>query len=292
MDSDAFFTIGKTHKVCQDYAKAGTLERCGAYAIVSDGCSGSPDTDFGARFITMAAVNDRHIHSAEVLRFYLSPLFDATEVARQAKEMIRSPLNPSCIDATCLGIFEEAGGVFVVAAGDGVILAKKRDGTVEVVDIDFNGAPGYPSYLVYPARLDAYYKEGYGERIVTRTLGWVNGSDWDPSKETKHRFTPVAAWVEDLKTEVLDGPFVRLWFPKADYELVMVVSDGIHSFQDAATLERVPMLEIVPNLIGIKSYAGEFVARRVIAFEKLCAKKGWHHNDDLGVAAVYLGEVE
>ena len=53
--ADAHFSIGKTHRVCEDYARAGLLPDGRAFAIVSDGCSSSPDTDFGSRLMTIAA---------------------------------------------------------------------------------------------------------------------------------------------------------------------------------------------------------------------------------------------
>lgn len=75
---DAFFTIGKTHTVCQDYAHAGFIPGTDqAYAIVSDGCSGSPDTDFGSRFMVTAAI--------QVLAKY-GDGFDLSAIAWKAKE--------------------------------------------------------------------------------------------------------------------------------------------------------------------------------------------------------------
>ena len=52
--TDAFFSIGKTHMVCQDYARSGTTRAGHPYAIVCDGCSSSPDTDLGSRFLAMS----------------------------------------------------------------------------------------------------------------------------------------------------------------------------------------------------------------------------------------------
>jgi len=48
MIADHHFCIGKTHKVCEDYATSGITEDGVTYAIASDGCSSSKDTDFGA----------------------------------------------------------------------------------------------------------------------------------------------------------------------------------------------------------------------------------------------------
>ena len=54
MKADAYFEIGATHLVCQDYALAFANNEY-AYAIVSDGCTSSPNTDIGARLISVIA---------------------------------------------------------------------------------------------------------------------------------------------------------------------------------------------------------------------------------------------
>ena len=54
MNADHYYTIGNSHSVCQDYAISGLVEN-GAYAILSDGCSSSPDVDVGARMLSLSA---------------------------------------------------------------------------------------------------------------------------------------------------------------------------------------------------------------------------------------------
>ena len=283
MHADAFFSIGKTHEVCQDFAKAGCLAPGHTFALLSDGCSSSPDTDFGARFMVMATLHYRNIYGVEKTPFEYS-IFDPSWVVWRASEMVRPPLSSRCLDATLLGIFERPEGVSVAVAGDGVVIARRRDGKVEVYDYDFRGAPGYPSYLRDPSRLEAYYKEGYGDRLISfyEDIGAEVVAEPQPGK---YRFTPGA----QLQAEH-DGPCSFLHFFREDYDLVLVASDGVHSFQNANTMGTVPMLEVIPHLVDIKSYTGQFMTRRCRAFQKFCAKEGWHHNDDLSVAAVYMGE--
>src|SRR5579859_7684801 len=50
MNTDAFFIIGKTHAICQDYARASRSR-----IQISDGCSSASNTDFGARFLVVAS---------------------------------------------------------------------------------------------------------------------------------------------------------------------------------------------------------------------------------------------
>ena len=51
---DAFFAIGSTHDICQDYALALNISNR-SLLIVSDGCSASPSTDIGARILSRCA---------------------------------------------------------------------------------------------------------------------------------------------------------------------------------------------------------------------------------------------
>ncbi|MCA9708502.1 MAG: hypothetical protein KDK70_21815, partial [Myxococcales bacterium] len=52
---DAWFAIGDTHVVCEDFACAGHTEAGAGFAVVCDGCSSSPQTDVGARLLAAAA---------------------------------------------------------------------------------------------------------------------------------------------------------------------------------------------------------------------------------------------
>ena len=56
MTADAYFAIGRTHDVCQDYALASD-DVPKTWALVSDGCSSSPASDIGARLLGRAAAH-------------------------------------------------------------------------------------------------------------------------------------------------------------------------------------------------------------------------------------------
>jgi len=82
-------------------------------------------------------------------------------------------------------------------------------------------------------------------------------------------------------------------FDPSTYDLVMLFSDGVHTFQHSDTLTPINFLEVVDHLMDIKSFTGEFVTRRCRSFlNRFCVKNGWHHNDDLGVAAIHIPEPE
>src|ERR1035437_403236 len=52
INTDIAFVTGATHKVCQDYARKGE-----SFVLLSDGCSSSEDSDFGARILVKVFEN-------------------------------------------------------------------------------------------------------------------------------------------------------------------------------------------------------------------------------------------
>lgn len=262
MNTDAYFTIGSSHTVCQDYARAGQ-----GYAFVSDGCSGSPDTDIGARLLVLGAAN----------LYQQSKMFDLNNATRKALLFLPEGVSRQCLDATLLSLTQWGGDVLLGVAGDGVYAALRRDGVLEVMEIEFSGnAPAYPIYLFEPERLQRYLSQtGWG---VRRTRKYLDGR-------------LVGETSEQLRESGMCGHFAA--FPCKDYRAVFAFTDGVHSFQrkNENGIEPVPMLEVVQHLTAIKSFTGQFMQRRVRAFlDRHCKQHGWTHYDDLGCAAIDLGE--
>lgn len=167
-----------------------------------------------------------------------------------------------------------------------MIITGKADGSFDMYDFDCAGAPSYLSYLLDDARLASYYAEGYGTWKVTHYRRKPGCLDWQVIPEADY----------DLRDELVkfgpNDPSLH-WNvePKRDgVNFIMAVTDGIHSFQRSSDLQPVSIQEVANHLIDFKSFTGQFVTRRCRAFEKFCAKEGWHHNDDLGVAAIHIGE--
>lgn len=272
MRADAFFAIGRAHTVCQDYARAGVIPGTNrAYAVVSDGCSSSPDTDFGSRFVTAAAIRSLPVGGND---------FDLGSVIWRAKEPTAGFIPDSCLDATLLIAFEHLDGkVHVVAVGDGVILARRRSGVVcEAWVIEMGGVPGYLSYLLDIQRFRDYVRTGYGKRVTTH---YVNGV------EEGQRTNQIA--VSDGLLPTVDNLFGELVFDPETYDLVMVLSDGVQSFRHMERGEAVPVLSVTPHVMDIRVLAGEFLQRAHRFFlTKTCPKLGWQHTDDFGAAAIYI----
>lgn len=256
MESDSYYAKGQGHQVCQDYAIAGRR-----FAVVSDGCSSSPNSDLGARYLANAA--------ALRLREY-GAIFDHGWVARraaQAAALLGS--ERVCLDATLLTAFVDGRGVVhIEIAGDGLVLARRRDGALISYEVDDGGAPAYLSYLLDSKRREQYQLAGYNTRLVTKCV--------DGETLSQQRIDLPTTFVHSMRLS------------SEDYQVIFLVSDGAKSFLDA-THQRVDAHDVVAELCAIKGYRGAFVQRRCRRFlGKTCHARGWHHDDDLAVAALYL----
>ena len=260
--ADSFFFIGKSHTVCQDRALAGTDREGNPFAIVCDGCSSSPDTDIGAWMLARAAFSYMATSGP-------TPI-ENSSITFQAQQMQGAcRLSQRALDATLLVAYTSPTQLYVEAFGDGVVVARKRSGELEVREIEFpSGAPAYLNYRRDVNRLGEYLKlTNNAERYVKDQTGFA-----------LHQFGFGHSFFS---------------FHRRDYDMVAVLSDGATSFQrrNGSTFEHVPTLEVLPYLVGFKNYAGDFVTRRVRRFlTKEMLELGWHHDDDLSVASIYVPE--
>jgi len=274
---DDYFMMGASHHVCEDYTRT-TQKYNGKFVtdpfkkcvVVSDGCSSAADSDFGSRFMAMAAIRARCCF----------PVNDTTPemLIWLAGYYLASPLEEGCLDATVMMAYPlESGYVKVQVFGDGVVSVRRRDGSVETYAIDQGGAPSYPSYFTNAGRMKALKEAGYGGRKVTVTVDGEQKAIWE--------------WTPDELEAYPD--FTFLVDPR-DTEVVVLMSDGVESFQDISNLSPVPvpLAEVLPHIVEFKNLGGAFIGRRLTAFEKkTCPKKKWQHYDDLGVGGLYIEEV-
>lgn len=258
MNSDAFFAIGSGHVVCQDYAATVSAE----HVVLSDGCSRSPHTDFGARLLCRFAAN----HWPPLAPFLAEPLVDSLGLCRR------------CLDATILTAKVKSDSIEVLVAGDGVVVGRARqDKALSVWEYRFaQGAPRYPSYDLSPERRARYCQEFPRNNLLVES--WINGQGALEEGESPQ------------PSEACDPE--RLVFPLATYDLVLVFSDGISSFVQKTENGPVPvpLLDVVQEMLDIKGFAGEFLQRRARRFLQTAAAQGRHHTDDFSVAGIYVGD--
>ncbi len=259
MNADCAFWIGSTHRVCQDYAVSGHTQAA-AHAVLADGCSGSPDTDIGARLLAKSA------------QHRLPLCAGAIENAANCAGALGLP--PACLDATLLTLTAADGTFTARCWGDGVVALGRHDGTVEAFVVSF--AASYPHYLSYTLDADRrrlWLAQPGNAKTVTR---WLLGTDSLPETQPGER--DCEQWTGSL----------------ADCRFVAVLSDGVQSFTQSVatdtsrTTQAVPVADVLPLLLAFKGGQGQFVQRRVRAFQRECAARGWTHADDISLAVVWL----
>ena len=285
MHADCFFRIGKTHKVCEDYARAGFLndDPDRPFGAISDGCSGSPDTDFGSRFLVLAA--------EECMARSGNPT--ESEILYKAIELGHHPLlNPLNLDATLMTLHRSAttANPHVAVSGDGVVSARTPEGDIHTFVIEFlPGVTGKvaPFYLSYSGRmdqrrLDHFVAQGYNRRKISFFL---NGELQDEEVE---EVPPDLSW---------DQSRARNWTKETvpgAFDLIAIFSDGVQSFRKEVRpkfFEAVSVHDVLEQVMAIKVAKGEFVTRRCQKFfSRFCVKNDWHHDDDFSIAAIWCGD--
>jgi hypothetical protein len=188
-------------------------------------------------------------------------------------------LPDSCLDATLGYVHFTDLYIKAFLSGDGAIIGKKRDGTIWASIINYDvGAPPYLSYGLDEKRRNLFLDKTNG---CKHTIEVYSGEK-----------NNVLELISQEDTQGMEPHYFL--FEQDEYELVMVVSDGISSFQRPISdvgykyYQQVPATEIVPHLTAIKSPTGSFMKRRCKRLIKdLCIRGGWKHLDDLSVAAIY-----
>lgn len=270
--TDYYMRMGSDHSICQDYVLAGSLKGK-AWAILSDGCSGtpipgdpgSPHTDVGARLLVRAAQLSLFERMSGKGNYQLIPEA-VIRYASEAADLLRYP--SEALDATLMMAEEREQDILVRMYGDGVITTRTREGVVSYTSLEFeNNSPYYLNYLIKPGR---HYSFKAACKSVTVT----------------HRRRVDGVWQEPLvETNLVGDIELSRIYPKANYDLVMLCSDGAKSFVKAGV--PVPVEDVVDQLYALKNLQGEFLTRRLKFFEKFCRVEGWLHKDDLSVAGIY-----
>lgn len=260
MNIDCAFTIGQGHTVCQDYATVFSPDK--PLAIVCDGCSSSPMTDVGARFLAHSLINllyDEHYLSIDELVYKLrSFVFE-----RHPLEFLTAKY---LFDSTLLFIRESPDNdIEVTVIGDGLIVFKRADSVYGVIDIDYENFPRYLSYE-FDVKRRLTYESSEHQASISKYI--INGTD-----------------IEKTVTKIgLKTVHNTYKFVPSQYEWIGICTDGIHSFSEGS------YLDVIHDLFNFKTYTGQFVKRRLKRFIKEYNSQGITHHDDLGLAVWYLGD--
>ena len=282
VNTDSYYEIGSGHTFCQDYVDNGVVEINGAkfyYSICCDGCSGSKDSDVGARLIAKSFPRALRyaLTDAEGREQYLAEYIKVCLKNRIMNfiEQMECPL--WVFDATIAAIVydEEKDKLYSFGWGDGKFLYKHKDGTADLVSIDYtSNAPYYLTYELSGFRA-ASYEESFGTDFATISRHIVSGDTV-------------------LHNKILDQNKARFYYEvtsNASQTLVSasVFTDGIDTYHKKDDVDlTMPRSNLFNQLTQYKGTHGEFVKRRMMKVKQFCQKEGWQHFDDVGVGTISL----
>jgi len=282
MNPQKLTLIGKNHQVCQDYASVGTPDY--PYLIISDGCSSSPDTDFGSRLLVK---NAEALLSSGISPYRNQSGF-VSNVAYSALQNSRALfLQDSCIDATLGVVNKVTDDVFcTVLYGDGVIVKKYKDSNaLHFTEVSYRkNFPIYPSYSVRKELKEGLSKLVGNEKIV---------SSYFINKDDTNLYGQEELILDNNSPETTHSVNVL------NLDFIAICTDGVLSFsKKLGNGTTVPMFDSPENkakvlyeLFNFKSIAGKFLERRwfngfVPFMNKTFGEGSWNHVDDLTIACL------
>lgn len=280
INTDSSFHIGKTHKICEDYAISETdLTSNFYFAGVSDGCSSSKNTDFGSRILLTNIKNcikkyNDNLSIEKIRDFLKVPYIKSLNVITDLFN------NNSALDATLLISYIHYNKIIVISIGDGSFVARKIDGTQIVKTIEFqDNAPIYLNYL-YDENRYKMLKSNFNCTKVIKT------TTIDPNYQASATITK---YISDKDIEIFE-------YDMNEYDMVTLLTDGVMSFtkeSDSLTskvFSPVSETAIISSLIDYKNFNGMFVQRRCNKFIKDCIDEKMIYNDDFSVATIIVKE--
>lgn len=264
MQTGSYFFIGKTHEICQDYATNNINS-----VIVCDGCSGSPNTDFGSRILSNLFIQSNL--DFNFLKYSNSDLISIICKANDISSWLGMPNN--CLDSTVLYAQANDEYINVLVIGDGTIAIIDENDKKSIIDISFpSGAPRYLNYINNDQRNNQYIKEFGEARIIKEN---ILGEQEAISTNTNYFYV----------TSV----------PKKGNKAILLMTDGIHAFQrmivsnTCRTTEPIAYQEVLSKMLDFKGFGGRFIERRMRWFQnKEMSKWNWENLDDLSMGGIFI----
>ena len=282
MNTDNAFYMGTTHEICQDY----TLSNSNSIAI-SDGCSGSNNSDIGSRVLSIIAMNK----ITELDSLYSFEEKECILLARPAIKMLGIP--NECLDATLLLATSYKNSLEAICCGDGVIAIKTKDNDIFIINCAYTDS--YPFFMNYLYGRNGRLKEwdtNHNKREVSLTLIKEDGSIIEIGKN----LSSISRISDFGILKILDNKIFIEIVDSDIIEHISIMSDGVHSFYETIKTntskynKSISYLEVIKELLVFKIYNETFVKRRVNKFKKDCLKKNWGNADDVSLATIYVGK--
>jgi len=268
--ADSFFRIGSTHKICEDYASHGDPGL--PFAIISDGCSGSPDTDIGARLLTLSCKklissdDFNEIQPLDYFDFGNKVISDALITAKQLE------INQLSLDATLIVAYlsKEKSEFKINIYGDGTVTWADKDNVINHLVIEYPS--GYPRYLNYLSS-------------EIRNKQFIDISKNSGIKTHLYKNNELISCV----TSDISEP-TSLTLSIDNLAWLLLSSDGIETFSNTENGSLMNKSDLVTAISSFKNFNGEFIKRRFFKMIKTFEKNGFTHGDDLSVAGIAITE--
>lgn len=287
-NTDSHFVIGRYHirqnKPCQDHARDDSREGL-AITVVSDGCSSGGHTDIGSRVVTSSAIRvlTKHgydPHQQDSPHYIKGAIIDNLIDSRA----VLSITNEDML-ATCGYVIVDKDGGFIHLIGDGCVAIKYKNGDIDFVVIDWqNNTPYYPVYSISNSYYDfvaSHETVNEGKEAMKVTTGAISSIE-----ESMHEFY---TWKPVL--DAIDGYILPIKSLE-NMECIAIFSDGVQDFQQADYAKRIPVKQVIHEMMNFKNYTGEFVKRRISAALKKFAKEDIHPGDDFSMAVIHFNHEE
>jgi len=282
INTDSYYEIGAGHVFNQDYADSGffTTPENGKkyyYAVVSDGCSGSKDSDIGARWM---AKNFPIVARAALMGETSVSLRENIEhvlVEKMKSEERLWSIAGEAYDATLVAvIYDETLDVLhSFAWGDGHILLVAKEGVSFLTSIKYrSNAPYYLSYRVSVDR-EMRYEEFFGNNYADVTYNLLTDENI----------------VRVVEKDEFKKKFVYDEVPGASKLIkhALVMTDGVETYHRKFDVDTtMSMRNVFSQFSQYKNTHGEFVKRRMQKVKSFAEKEEWQHFDDISVATISL----
>jgi hypothetical protein len=268
--TDTFIEIGSQHKICEDYILSGEN-----YIVLADGCSGSDDSEIGARFLCHMTKQFIKVHGLKMMdtdfanKLGTWVIYNAENLARQLG------LKKTALDATLIIGYLKYNMLNICMFGDGYVVVENLGLPIKILSIDYKaGTKSMPFYLRY--LIDDKGHQMYHDMKVRKTL----------------IETTVAANGTVKRKEVdetaYDQPNIYIMSANIT-KSISICSDGLGTFlkpqpdSDGNKIMRVE--DVVPDIFDFKNPRGVFLQRQMNIYKRKLKKLGIQvdHFDDLSI---------
>lgn len=294
---DGYYEIGASHSICEDYVLVSKPNDNFCFGIVCDGCTGSPNTEMGARIVAHHAKKaidefykfDPFFTMTEAIQYFIMPMAKKIISAESEHTAQFLGLPIECLDVTTWILFgskkENDIRFSVMGWGDGqVIVRTKNSSCIYAVNYP-SQAPFYLAYYFNYTRMKNYMKNFSPNLEFSRII--FNNGILDPlttitiNKEIRPCNTPTILHIPNNP----EDPVIS----------ITICTDGLKTFNGGLQPENEEygsLLWAAKRAIDYQSLEGVFVERRMKALSRRDAKDNIKHHDDIGMVSVLLMENE